>query len=631
MTAQAEDNVALALARSATGPEVLVGSGRAPLAEAAAKVLIRVVVDQHVALPDTFELTFLDVSMDVLDAAGLALGTPVAVRGAALGGDSADPLVEGEVTAIEGSYADAEPLTIVRGCTLDHRLQRVRRARTFVSMTDSDVARRLAGDAGIPIGTVDATSVTHPQVNQDHQTDWQLLRERAEELGYEVGVADGKFYFRRATAAGSGAAIPATAGENLLAFRPRLSSAGLVPEVEVRAWDAANAQAKSVRKPISATAVSLAGADAATVAKLFAGRSPAAPAAPAAGGDLGPPPSPHAHVVFDRAVTVEGSTTQALTNAAEALAEQAASGFAEAEGDLLGDARVVAGAVLDIDGVPTQFAGRWTVSRARHSFDHNVGDGYRTWFSVSGRQDRSLLALAGGGVGGNNRGPTRIEGVAMGVVTAIDDPLGLARVKVALPWLSPDYETFWAPVAQLAAGKKTGALFLPEPGDQVLVAFEFGDQRRPYVLGAVVNKRTGAGGMIEPGGSAPGNAAVKGGHPAAVIRRGFVSPSGNRLVFHDDGPPGGGTPTASQVILATASDKVGMTLDSVAGKLTLSCKPGSPPGALTIECDGNVEIKAGPTGTLTIDGGTSLTLKGTTVSIEGTGPVAVKGKPIQLN
>jgi hypothetical protein len=34
---------------------------------------------------------------------------------------------------------------------------------------------------------------------------------------------------------------------------------------------------------------------------------------------------------------------------------------------------------------------------------------------------------------------------------------------------------------------------------------------------------------------------------------------------------------------------------------------------------------------MTIDGGTSLTLKGKTVTVEGTGPVAVRGKPVQLN
>ena len=74
----------------------------------------------------------------------------------------AKPLIEGEVTAIEGSYGDRNSLTVVRGCTLDHRLQRVRRTRTFVNAKDSDVARQLAGDAGLQVGVIDATPRSIP-------------------------------------------------------------------------------------------------------------------------------------------------------------------------------------------------------------------------------------------------------------------------------------------------------------------------------------------------------------------------------------------------------------------------------------------------------------------------------------
>jgi phage protein D len=589
-------------------------------------------IQLHFRKQDTFELTFLDIALDVLGKAGLQLGTAVQVLGGVRDDPTARPLVEGEVTALEGLYGEGHPYTVVRGASLDHRLQRVRRTRTLLNIKDSDLARQVASAAGIPAGTIDATTATHPVLGQDNQTDWQLLRERAEEDGFEVGVAEGKLYFRAASTASTGTKVKVTAGENLLAFGPRVSTAGLVPEVEVRAWDPVNAKAVAVKKPVAASGVSIGAGDPVAAARKFLKAGP--PAAAATNADLGPAPSQQARIVFDRALTIDGNSTQAVTDTAGALAEHAASGFAEADGEMLGDARVVAGAVLDVDGVPAEFAGTWTVSRARHVFDHNHGGGYRTEFVVSGRQDRSLLSLTGtgGGTGGgNDAGPSRVAGVVGGIVTDIDDPLGLARVKVALPWLSPDYESTWAPVAQLTAGKDTGAMFLPAVGDQVLVSFEFGDLRRPYVIGSVVNKRTGSGGAVEPGGGGPGKAAVKAGRPATVVRRGFVSPSGSRLVFHDEGPPGGGKPTASEVLLASSGDKLGLSIDAVAGQLKLTCKPGSPPGTLTIECDGNVEIKAGPSGTLTIDGGSSLTLKGKTVTVEGTGPTAIKGKPIQLN
>ena len=81
----------------------------------------------------------------------------------------------------------------------------------------------------------------------------------------------------------------------------------------------------------------------------------------------------------------------------------------------------------------------------------------------------------------------RIWGVAVGIVTNNQDPAGLGRVRVRLPWLTDDDETHWARVVTLMAGKDRGVFFLPEVDDEVLVAFEHGDMRFPYVLGALWN------------------------------------------------------------------------------------------------------------------------------------------------
>lgn len=85
----------------------------------------------------------------------------------------------------------------------------------------------------------------------------------------------------------------------------------------------------------------------------------------------------------------------------------------------------------------------------------------------------------------------RWYGVAPALVTDIKDPDGQGRVRVKLPW-SPDgaggqgYEA-WARIATLFAGNKRGSWFIPDVDDEVLVAFEHGDPRRPYVLGGLWN------------------------------------------------------------------------------------------------------------------------------------------------
>ena len=81
-------------------------------------------------------------------------------------------------------------------------------------------------------------------------------------------------------------------------------------------------------------------------------------------------------------------------------------------------------------------------------------------------------------------------GVYPALVTDIVDPDGQGRVKVSLPW-SPDLDggsyELWARLATLMGGAGRGSWFVPELHDEVLVGFEAGDPRRPYVLGGLWN------------------------------------------------------------------------------------------------------------------------------------------------
>jgi len=81
----------------------------------------------------------------------------------------------------------------------------------------------------------------------------------------------------------------------------------------------------------------------------------------------------------------------------------------------------------------------------------------------------------------------RIFGAVIGVVSNVDDPGRLGRIKVRYPWLKDDSESPWARLASFMAGADRGAVFRPEPGDEVLVLFEHGDMRIPYVIGALWN------------------------------------------------------------------------------------------------------------------------------------------------
>ena len=549
-----------------------------PLAPDLVPSLERVVVDDHLHLPDTFVLAFRDLDRKVLSRARIKIGSQVKVAGTPLGGKLPEPLLSGEVTAIEAEYDALGARAIVRGYDHSHRLHRGRRTETYRNVKDSDIAAQIARRAGVQVGTVDNSRTTHEHVSQANVSDWEFLRARAREIGFEVLVADGKLHFRRPVASAEAPSggdfsskdpLQLVFGQDLLEFRPRITSSEQVKEVRVRGWD-----------PIKKQAVVGSAAAGTTSAKLSS--NPGALASM-----FGSP----VYVAVDRPLSSQG----AVDAAAASIAEQIGSAFAEADGLARGNPKLKAGTPVSVSVVAEDFAGGYTLTHTRHVFDH---EGYRTELVVSGRQERSILGLTGASAGTGSAGGPPVYGIVVAIVTNNNDPDKLGRVKLKFPWLADTYESDWARIVQLGAGPNSGAVFLPEVNDEVLVAFEFGDIRRPYVLGGVWNgkdKPPLGGGLIDNG---------------KVKRRGFVSRRGHRFVFFDDASKAG-------IAMLTSDGKVKFALKETGSEVHLVCE-----GKITIETKGDMSFKA--QGTVTIEGSAGLALK-------SSGTVEVKGSVIKLN
>lgn len=113
-----------------------------------------------------------------------------------------------------------------------------------------------------------------------------------------------------------------------------------------------------------------------------------------------------------------------------------------------------------------------------------------------------------------------IHGVVTALVTNVNDPLKQGRVKMSFRWQSETHETDFIRIATPMAGNGRGAFFMPEVGDQALVAFERGDMRFPYVIGFLYNGQD---------------------HPPAedVRERVIQSVNGHRIRFLDSTPASG--------------------------------------------------------------------------------------------
>lgn len=432
--------------------------------------IAEIVVDSSLHLPDMVTIRVNDPQLQWLDDSTLFnFGNEVVIEAQAQQqhGGAHGAIFQGEITALEPDY-DAQSVTtfVVRGYAKTNRLHLGRHSRTFTNQADSDIARTIAKEVGLT-PEVDQTGITYAYVLQQNQTNMEFLATRAARIGYQLYTIGDKLYFKKSEAESS-AAVTLKFGESLRSFRPRATMAHQATKVQVRGWDG---QGKIA---IKGEAQPNARLNQATLGKTGGEQVRAALQMDA--------PT----VIVDTPVT----SVEEATALAQGLANDLSRAFVEAEGVCFGNPQIKAGMVVTLTGLGKRFSGNYFVTAARHVYS---AAGYYVTFTVSGRQPQTIQHLLSGRDQTAPQRQGRVQGVVIGLVTNLNDPENLARVKVKFPWLADDagveIESTWAKVVAPMAGKERGFFFLPEIDDEVLVAFEHGDVNRPYVVGALWNKR----------------------------------------------------------------------------------------------------------------------------------------------
>jgi phage baseplate assembly protein V len=181
----------------------------------------------------------------------------------------------------------------------------------------------------------------------------------------------------------------------------------------------------------------------------------------------------------------------------------------------------------------------------------------------------------------------KIFGVTVCTVINNIDCNGQARVQLNLPWL-PGFQP-WARISNQSAGSSSGSYFVPQVGEEVLVSFNHGDVREPYIVGALWNTQD------RPPAEAPTD---------AVTKRKIRTPKGHELEFDD----------MLQKVTLTTSAKTTITLDSQKAEIS------TPSATVTLAVAGDVSIS----------GKTKITLNAPNIEINGTAAVTIDGKAVQL-
>src|SRR5687768_2725220 len=158
----------------------------------AAAKLIRVTLDQALLLPDAFDIVLAG-GLEWLKDGTFDIGKEVELELAQ--GSTRKTLITGEVTGLMPSMTAYNEVQLeVRGYDKGHRLLRGRYTRSFVQMTDSDIAQRIAQEMGFG-SNIKATSEVQEYVFQHNQTNLEFLQQRAGAIGYQTGVHGDTLYF----------------------------------------------------------------------------------------------------------------------------------------------------------------------------------------------------------------------------------------------------------------------------------------------------------------------------------------------------------------------------------------------------------------------------------------------------
>lgn len=271
------------------------------------------------------------------------------------------PVFSGKVTSLEPDFGAKLVLLEVGGYDKMHMLTFGKKRRSFQQMMDSDIVSAVASASSLPVITEPTTTV-YPQVTQNNVTDYEFVKSRAERIGFEIGVDEAGFYFRRPRE-NLAPFVMLTFGRDLISFRANMRALTEGSQVEYRGWD------YRTKRPIMSIAT-----------KGMENVQPGQPEGLAAPEFTG----------FDHSSKYAPATPTAVIT--DSLVDEAEAGelararynyflqqFVTGEGSTEGNPQIRVGSTIKLRGMGPRFSGTYYITSVQHSWDAGV---YTTNFGV---------------------------------------------------------------------------------------------------------------------------------------------------------------------------------------------------------------------------------------------------------
>lgn len=331
----------------------------------------------------------------------------------------------------------------------------------FKQTTDNDLITKVIGTYSGLSSEVDSTNGELPEVVQYYATDWDFVLSRAEFNGMVVINDGGKLSVKDPNNE-SDAVVEVTYGEDILGFEASLDATNQFKSIKCNAWDLKNQ--KIVTGQSSTSNYEQGNVSGSSLTDVIG--------------------------ISDFELQTTAPLDEGSLNT-WAKAQATKSKFSKILGDLSfqGNATLLPGKLIDIQGMGKRFNGKAFVSGVKHILRNGnwvteVSTGMSAeWFSS--RVDLQA-PLASGQLPG-------IQGLQNATVKQInEDPDGEFRVLVDVPIIKEGGEGIWARLSNFYATNTAGSFFYPEVGDEVILGFLNEDPRYPVILGSLYNSNSKA-------------------------------------------------------------------------------------------------------------------------------------------
>ncbi|WP_296702013.1 type VI secretion system tip protein VgrG [Algoriphagus sp.] len=360
------------------------------------------------------------------------------------------------------------------------------RSRHFNDLMDNEVVEQILNENGITDTDISSFGSVHEQLLQANVSDWDFLLGRIDSNGMACFIDGSQFKVMKPDPS-MDSVHTLTYGTNIISIRSESDIRSQSTAVKAFSWDFAN-QSVLEAEGTGLESASPGNIQESTIAEINGQE-------------------------FE--IRTSGKiSNEALQSLADSKKQKQSLSKIKGKVSFLGTSEIKPGDWVTLEGIGEQFSGKAFVS----SIDHEIRQGnWVTEATLGWEEDFFTEKFNSSSISASAGQFSRIQGLHIGIVTDIMDPLGEGRVKVKLPLVNPNDAGIFARVATLDAGDNRGTFFRPEIDDEVIIGFINDDPSHPVILGMVHSSAKPS--PIEPEDSND--------------KKGYVSRSEIKITIHD--------------------------------------------------------------------------------------------------